>query len=354
MSGINPTGDNETFPIDRCPDPVMTYTVEDGEPKVGAINEAFESAFGSITPGEPVEGIAERADISIPDASHELHDYLKRDDLISVRVETAIDEYCARVLPPTDEIKGYVFLIDETIIDPDASVVSSGAPRARLEEEPDGSTPGRYGRDHRTEFDIDRVASVLSHDLRNPLDVAKARLRAARETDSDEHFEHVEQAHDRIEHIIEDVLTLSRGPTHIEPDETIDLRMIVESAWDTVETGDATLTIVDELRPVLADGDRLERLFENLFRNAVEHGDDPAVTVGSLEDGGCYVADDGPGISPEKQSIVFEPGYSSRDHGTGLGLSIVRRIAESHGWSVDIKDEDPGVRFEIRGMDSNA
>jgi hypothetical protein len=100
MSGINPTGGNETFPIDRCPDPVMTYTVEDGEPEVGAINGAFESMFGPVTPGEPVQRIVERASISIPDASHELLEHLKRDDIFSVHVETALDGYCARVFPP--------------------------------------------------------------------------------------------------------------------------------------------------------------------------------------------------------------------------------------------------------------
>jgi signal transduction histidine kinase len=268
-----------------------------------------------------------------------------------VGVETVANGYHARILPPTDGGHGYVFLIDGGSLDCGASTASSGAGRTRHEEN-DRSEQGEGG-DWDEEFDIDRVASVLSHDLRNPLDVAKARLRAARETGADEHFDHVERAHERMERIIEDVLTLSRGAEYIEPDETVELRTALESAWETVETGSATLTIADGLPTTVADGDRLERLLENLFRNAVEHGDHPAVTVGSLDDSttGFYVADDGPGIPPEDHSVIFEPGYSSRDHGTGLGLSIVKRIAESHGWRVDVRNEASGVRFEIRGMD---
>jgi len=58
---------------------------------------------------------------------------------------------------------------------------------------------------------------VISHDLRNPLDVAKARLRAGQETGNEDHFDHVERAHDRMEQIIQDVLTLARGSESIDP-----------------------------------------------------------------------------------------------------------------------------------------
>jgi signal transduction histidine kinase len=353
MNSITPTDRDDTFPIDRYPDPIIDYTVDDGVPEVEAVNEAFESAFGPISPGSPVRTIVERAGISTPDASRDFLDHLEGADVRLVNVETAANGYRARVLPPTDGIDGYVFLIDEGSIDRDASRASSGAGRPPHEGNTARSEPKRGGSDWDDEFDIDRVASVLSHDLRNPLDVAKARLRAARETGADEHFDHVEKAHERMERIIEDVLTLSRGAEYIEPDDAIELRTVLESAWETVETGSATLTIADGLPMMVADGDRLERLLENLFRNAVEHGDQPAVTVGALDGTttGFYVADDGPGIPPEDHSVIFEPGYSSRDHGTGLGLSIVKRIAEAHGWTIDVRNEGSGVRFEIRGMD---
>ena len=353
MNGTDPDGRDGAFPIDRYPDPVMRYTVRDGVPAAEAINGAFESAFGPVSSGTPVRAVLGRARVSVSERSRDFLTRLVGEDFFTDGVETVNGRYCVRVLSPTDDTDGFVFFIDREAISGDTSEAGSDADRERLGTKSEDSEREENSRERGTEFDIDRVASVLSHDLRNPLDVAKARLRAARETGADEHFDHVERAHERMERIIEDVLTLSRGPEHIDPDGTTELRAVVESAWETVETGDATLTVKDELPTAVADGDRIERLFENLFRNAVEHGDRPTVTVGTLDGAttGIYVADTGPGIPSGDRSAIFRPGYSSRDRGTGLGLSIVKRIAESHGWTIEAKNS-AGARFEIRGMES--
>lgn len=59
--------------------------------------------------------------------------------------------------------------------------------------------------------------------------------------------------------------------------------------WAMVETGDAELTIEDDLT-FEADSDRLDRLFENLFRNAIHHGgSDVTVTIGVLDDRGAFM-----------------------------------------------------------------
>ncbi|MFA1611195.1 sensor histidine kinase [Halobellus rubicundus] len=73
------------------------------------------------------------------------------------------------------------------------------------------------------------------------------------------------------------------------------------------------------------------------------------VSVGPLPDGaGFYVADDGPGIPEAERSKVLESGYSQSDDGSGLGLAIVSRIADAHGWSVEISESDTGgARFEF-------
>jgi signal transduction histidine kinase len=93
-------------------------------------------------------------------------------------------------------------------------------------------------------------------------------------------------------------------------------------------------------------------LFENLIRNAVEHGGaDVTVTVGPLADG-IFIADDGPGIPAEKRADVFASGYTSRENGAGLGLAIVATSAKAHGWGInDADSDDGGARFEITGMD---
>jgi hypothetical protein len=70
---------------------------------------------------------------------------------------------------------------------------------------------------------------------------------------------------------------------------------------------------------MLADRERVRRLFEIFYRNAVEHAG-PAVTVegGQLaSDEGFYIADDGPGIPPAKREAIFDGGYSEGDTGIG-------------------------------------
>lgn len=192
---------------------------------------------------------------------------------------------------------------------------------------------------------------AVAHDLRNPLSVAKGFLEIAGETGKAEHFEKVESAHDRIERLIEDLLTLARGETTIEDAEEIDLESITTEAWGYVDTEEATLTVADGIPTVTGDAGRLTQLFENLFRNAIEHGGaDVTVTVGGLDgDDGFYVEDTGSGIPQEKQDDVFKHGVTSSEGGTGFGLSIVADIAKAHGWTVSVTDgSDGGARFEFK------
>jgi len=304
--------------LDQYPDPAASYALGGDGPVVRTANDAFKSAFGTAVDGTPLAEALGAIDFGdLPD--------VEDGGRFTVTVETAGEglpsQYHGRMVPPAGGAPGYLLLVES------ASSETLG---------------------------VDRVASVISHDLRNPLDVAKTRLRAGRELDSEEHFEHVERAHDRMERIIEDVLTLARGEDVIDPEGTEALDEIAREAWQTVDTERATLDIDGRLPTATADRDRVSRLFENLFRNAVEHGSrDARICVGPLaESRGFYVADDGPGIPKAHRDLVFQPGYSSNDHGTGLGLAIVEQIADVHGWTVSVTDaEGGGARFEIRGVD---
>ena len=198
---------------------------------------------------------------------------------------------------------------------------------------------------------LDEFARIVSHDLRNPLNVAQGRLRLAREEHDSPHLEDVERSLDRMGELIGDILALAREDEAVREPEPVDLAELVDACWRGVDTGDATLA-VDTDRTVRADEGRLRQLFENLVRNAVEHGDDDAVvTVGDLPDG-FFLADDGAGIDPADLEDVFDAGYSTDTEGTGLGLSIAQRIAEAHGWTIAATNgADGGARFEIVGVE---
>ena len=197
---------------------------------------------------------------------------------------------------------------------------------------------------------LDQVTNVVSHDLRNPLTVAKAHLELAREASDSEHLDEVEYALTRMETLIEDVLTLSRLGTVLGDRELVALSTMATDCWATVDTADATLTSRAD-RKIEADKSRLRQVFENLFRNAIQHGaDDVTVTVGELDDG-FYIEDDGPGISEDARHEVFETGYTTRKKGTGFGLSIVKEIVNAHDWGIRLAaDQHGGARFEITGV----
>ncbi|MDG5776664.1 PAS domain S-box protein [Haloarculaceae archaeon H-GB2-1] len=205
---------------------------------------------------------------------------------------------------------------------------------------------------------LDEFASVVSHDLRNPLNVILGRVAAAREAPAPEHLDRIEESARHMERLVEDLLSLAREGEVVDEVSSVDLEAVAQSAWQQVDTQNATLTVEPDVSTVQADEPRLHELLENLFRNAIDHSDPGAmgvhVTVGPLPGGGFYVADDGPGIDPEDRDQVFERGYTSEDQGTGFGLFIVADIADAHGWSISVQQSDTGgACFEVRPDDSD-
>jgi len=197
---------------------------------------------------------------------------------------------------------------------------------------------------------LEEFASVVSHDLRNPLNVAQGNVELARAEHDSDHLDQVERAHARMQELIDDLLTLAQQGAPASDLAAIELRSFVESCWQHVATGEATLRVRSDAA-IRADRGRLRQLFENLMRNSVEHASDAVtVTVGPLPDG-FYVEDDGPGVPAEEREAVFEAGYSTAPDGTGFGLNIVSQVADDHGWSIRLTEgSDGGTRFEITGV----
>jgi len=208
---------------------------------------------------------------------------------------------------------------------------------------------------------LDEFTSIVSHDLRNPLNVAQGRLELARKradgSGGDEHLAAVADAHERMAGLVDGLLSLARqGETVGDDLEAVDVGALARDCWEAVAEPGATLDTPEagDALVVRADEQRLRQVLSNLFRNSVEHagGDGVTVTVGALGDGaGFYVADDGPGVPDGDREGVFDRGYSSSSDGTGFGLAIVARIADAHGWRVSLADGEGGARFEFRDIE---
>ena len=233
---------------------------------------------------------------------------------------------------------------------------------------------------------LDEFASLVSHDLRNPLQVASGNLEVAEREVADETRQYIEAAEAalrRMDTLIDDTLALARQGRDISEVERADIGTIAQRAWDTVRTDGHELRVLDT-PTVECDPDRVVELFENLFRNAVDHGstshdsdsgldtagdatagtdsngrrtgvehgdgdtnDSLTLTVGATADG-FYVADDGVGIPEADRATVFESGYTTAADGTGFGLAIVRTIADAHGWEITVgESENGGARFDV-------
>jgi PAS domain S-box-containing protein len=214
---------------------------------------------------------------------------------------------------------------------------------------------------------LEEFASIVSHDLRNPLNVAKARSTLVADEYDGEHMAYVQQSLDRMEDIVMDTLTLARQGKLVAETEPISLATLVQQGWASVSSDDATVELDDDAT-IRGDQSRLQHVFENLFRNSVEHsstsnrtrsgdsvedgGSDVRISVGRIGDDGFYVEDTGPGIPEDRRQEVFDPGETSNPDGTGFGLAIVKRIAIAHGWDVRVvSGSDGGARFEFTDVD---
>jgi PAS domain S-box-containing protein len=213
---------------------------------------------------------------------------------------------------------------------------------------------------------LEEFASVVSHDIKGPLMEIRGSADVATQTADISHVEHVLDAADRLDRLVDGLLELARSGQQIQTLDPVELEEVSAAAWQRVWSVEADLVVTDSKR-LLADVDRLQQLLENLFRNCVEHGPtgsrsatddaiehggtDLQITVGSLPDG-FYVEDDGSGIPAEERHRVFERGYTSSEDGTGLGLAIVQQITRAHGWNIlATSGTAGGARFEITGIE---
>ncbi|EMA71595.1 PAS domain S-box protein [Halorubrum distributum] len=328
----------------NVPDPAIAYDYVDGDPIVRQVNDAFEATFGY----EPEAVIGESVDDYIvpPDAESEandLNEQLQRGENVRREVTRITADgprhFILHVIPihlDAANAAGYAIYTDVT-------------DRREREETL-----------RRQNERLDEFASIVSHDLRNPLSVAEGYVDLARETGDTDHLDRAADAIDRMDELVEDLLSLAREGRSVGETDPVSLAAVAREAWSSVDTGGATLTVEAD-GTLEANRTRLRELLENVFRNSAEHGrdspEDPLsvrVGAGTLRDDdgeevpGFYVEDDGTGL-PDDADRVFDSGFTTEESGTGLGLAISERIAEAHGWTAHaLAGADGGARFEFR------
>ena len=226
--------------------------------------------------------------------------------------------------------------------------------RRRLREEADRSRALAEGNRIRT-----ALLAAVSHDLRTPLAGIKAAVTSLRsddvawsEEDQAELLEGIEAGADRLDHLVGNLLDMSRLQTGTVTPliREIDVDEVAPMALGGVPEGSAELDIPETLPMVAVDAGLLERALANLVENAVKYSPDDRgvlVTASALADRvEVRIVDRGPGVPDEAKERIFEPfqryGDAPRGAGVGLGLAVARGFAESMGGTLTAEDTPGG------------
>lgn len=334
----------------NVPDPAIAYDYIDGEPIVRRVNDAFEETFGydaDRVVGESVDDYIVPPTEEAESEATELNGRLERGENVRREVtrETAdgLRHFILHVVPirlDAENVAGYAIYTDVT---------------KRRERE---------AALKRQNERLDEFASIVSHDLRNPLSVADGYVDLAAETSETDHLEKAAEALDRMDELVGDLLSLARQGESVGETAAVSIEALARDAWESVDTDDAEL-VVDGDATIDASPTRTRELLENVFRNSVEHGQRSSkrserpliVRVGKIEfrgdderpGTGFFVEDDGCGLPEDEDDRLFESGFTTEQNGTGLGLAITKRIADAHGWDVRaLAGESGGARFEFK------
>ncbi|MFI6809114.1 ATP-binding protein [Streptomyces luteogriseus] len=280
---------------------------------------------GRVGRGRPVER-PDQADVDIPVGDH---------------MALALT---GRVLPAEDRRVLAAFAAQAAVV----------LDRRRLREEADRA---------RTLAEANRIRTALlaavSHDLRTPLAGIKAAVTSLRsedvewsEEDRAELLEGIEEGADRLDHLVGNLLDMSRLQTGTVTPliREIDLDEVVPMALGGVPEGSAGLDVPETLPMVAVDPGLLERAVANLVENAVKYSPPGApvlVAASALADRvEVRVVDRGPGVPDDAKERIFEPfqrhGDAPRGAGVGLGLAVARGFAEAMGGTLNAEDTPGG------------
>ncbi|MFE2968197.1 ATP-binding protein [Streptomyces sp. NPDC059340] len=239
--------------------------------------------------------------------------------------------------------------------------------RQRLQHEADQAKELAEGNRIRT-----ALLAAVSHDLRTPLAAIKAAVSSLRsddvawsQEDQAELLEAIEEGADRLDHLVGNLLDMSRLQTGTVTPliREIDLDEVVPMALGGVPEGSAELDVPETLPMVAVDPGLLERAVANLVENAVKYSpaDEPVLVSASAMANRVEVrvVDRGPGVPDEAKDRIFAPfqryGDAPRGAGVGLGLAVARGFAEAMGGTLNAEDTPGGgltMVLTVRAVDS--
>ena len=216
---------------------------------------------------------------------------------------------------------------------------------------------------------LNEYAQMVSHDLKSPLRSIHSLIAWIKE-DNDQpfnvattrYFEMIEDKVEKMDNLIQGILTYSKVATATAVRETTNLNELVKNIINIIYIPqNITVTFSNKLPTLKTDRFRMQQLFQNLISNAVNYCDKEkgVVEIASTEEMEYYIfsiKDNGPGIDLKYQEKIFKifESFSQQEKSTGIGLSIVKRIVDNYKGEIWIESElGVGTTFFIKIPKSN-
>jgi PAS domain S-box-containing protein len=209
-------------------------------------------------------------------------------------------------------------------------------------------------RESERQASVGRIASMVGHDLRTPLQTVKSAvaLMKRRPKMTDEALKTIDEAVDYSVRMLEDLRGVSGGMSPIREGVYLGDLVTEAVARAPLQSVDVELALGGEPVLVSIDSTMMSRVFDNLIKNASEampSGGSLKITMGE-ENGEVFieVRDSGVGIAPARMGELFQTFYTTKSNGLGLGLVYCKKAVEAHGGRIEVKSEpDVGSTFRV-------
>ena len=211
--------------------------------------------------------------------------------------------------------------------------------------------------------ELEDYAQIVSHDLKSPLRSINSLIAWIKEENEGnlaettlDYFDMIDNKLEKMEHLIQGVLTYSKIDKTDIAKENVDTHEIVSNIITMIHIPANILVSINGTLPTIrADRFRTQQLFQNLISNAVAYIDktEGYVEVGAKDSHDAvtfYVSDNGMGIAKENHDKVFKifQSLAKNEKSTGLGLSIVKKIIENYKGKIWIESEKgKGTTFYV-------
>jgi PAS domain S-box-containing protein len=200
----------------------------------------------------------------------------------------------------------------------------------------------------RQKEELSELAHMMSHDLGNKMSNIRSLITLLQHQYDKDVLERIDGIAKRTALLLKSSATLADAGVVIKEKERVDLNDMVSEAASTIIPSIVTFK-KDSLPIVFGSPERIGQIIQNLFVNAIEHGNPRNIEVKKEEtDKGIdlLIINDGKSVPIEIRDKIFRRGFTTKEGGTGLGLSIVKKMVEAHGWQITL-DPSPTTTFRI-------